>query len=1443
MATPTATPTTSVTPRRPRRALRFVLIACAVLVSIVALLVLSLATAPGRNMLAGIIERAAQGSGVSVAITRLSGWPPFHFGADKIVVGDKDGPFAEVDNLDVSLRFAPLLTGTVVLDSIAAERVAVARQPQLPPDDDDKNRAISLRIDKLALARVELGEALIGRAAVLSVNGSYAGTANGGLSANIDANRIDGAAGTVHAIVSRANADAQFALDASVEEAADGLLVGLLGRDSGPAYSIKAKTEPKDRGIEGTVSLASTGAAQFAGTFTLAPAGAAQRLVAKGDGDLGELMPPAYADLLTGPIHVAIDADWNAVQGSSLPRVVIREGTVRTASVRAEAAGTLDDNASNLTLKVDVQKPGGGAIRIPGLPPPSQIGRVSLTGSAAPVNGVMRAELSGRVNGLVLADTTVPRADLSLTLTSAGADPLAGGQLPFALRIDVDSIATPQGRIAASEGAPLSLVADGTFNTAKAAAVVHAKLAAAGAQVAFDGDVAAAAARGTLVAHAADLRTFAQLAGRPLAGTLDATAKGTLFSAKGTELAVDINGSGLNAGDPTLARLLAGDTKLKFALARNSAGALTISDLALNGTRLQATGKATLAGSKIDATLAGSLNDLSVLAKDTAGALQFKVQAAGAMATPTLDATLKVDRGRLLGKPIEGFSAQLQGKPVANGWTGQLSLAGRYSGKRITGGADAALDPASNKLALPRVEVMVGENRLSGALQRTAQGILTGTLELAAPDITTLAALALVEVDGAANARVLLSGAGKNQQVAVKFTAKNIKVQTVTAGTAKGEVNIDDAFGKPRIRGEVDVAALNIGEQRLDRAHVTASVAGDTTRFNVSAKGPDVELTGASTLASDKGANIVTISALNGAAYKVPVKLLEPVVIRLAGDQVALNGVRLALGGGQLRIDGAVSPTLDLTIVADKVSVALANAFVKDLGAEGTLSGRATITGPTDAPKVAWKIDGNGLRAAAARKAGLPPVTLAASGNATLAETSLDARLSGGGAAFTASGQIPYSGSGLSVRAEGTAPLSLLGLGAGRELRLAGSMRANVSVTGALNAPKINGAVDLVDATIADSDTGFGITGGKGRITFDGERATLEQVTGRLLQGGQVSLGGTVDVMGKGMPAKLTASIENGRYADGKVINTRFNAKLAVDGPLLADGTVSGTINPGRTEIQLPDNFGGGATAIDVKHVNAKPGFKDPLPNPSEADDAAAPSGPPLKLAIEVKSTGDIFVRGFGIDAEFGGSLRVGGTVKSPQAIGGFEMRRGRIETLGKRFTLTEGKLTFAGDLIPLLDFQATTSAGDITVTLGVVGPATDPQIKISSNPDLPQEEALSRLLFERSVGSLSPLQAIQLIDAVARFTGVNRGAGIFDRIRRATGVDDLDIRQNAAGDTSVGVSKRINDRVKLGVEAGSGTAASRVSIDFELTKDLKARGEAGQDGSGKIGLTYEHEY
>jgi translocation and assembly module TamB len=423
-------------------------------------------------------------------------------------------------------------------------------------------------------------------------------------------------------------------------------------------------------------------------------------------------------------------------------------------------------------------------------------------------------------------------------------------------------------------------------------------------------------------------------------------------------------------------------------------------------------------------------------------------------------------------------------------------------------------------------------------------------------------------------------------------------------------------------------------------------------------------------------------------------------------------------------------------------------------------------------------------------------------------------------------------------------PPAGLALEADRELRLAGVARVNLAVTGSAAAPAISGTVTLADATIADIDSGFGVTGAGGTIDFDGQRATIRQLAGRMGQGGEVSVTGSVATAQAGLPADLAIRVSNGRHSDG-TINTTFSANLAVNGPLLGNGRVSGQIDLGRTEIQLPDRVGT-AGAIEVRHINAPPGFSPPEPRLRPGADqtaTAATGGGGLALDVQLTGNSGVFVRGFGIDSEFGGSLRIAGTTGGPQAVGALQMRWGRIEVLGRRFEFTRGQITFAGDLMPYVDFAATTRAADATVTLNVLGPADDPEIRFTSSPDMPEEEIISRILFERSVGTLSPLQAAQLVSAVAQLTGAVGSGGILGRIRQATGLDDIDIRQSATGGTTVGVGRRINENLRLGVEAGTDSASGRIIIDLDLTERLKARGEAAQDGSGSVGLTYEREY
>jgi len=139
-----------------------------------------------------------------------------------------------------------------------------------------------------------------------------------------------------------------------------------------------------------------------------------------------------------------------------------------------------------------------------------------------------------------------------------------------------------------------------------------------------------------------------------------------------------------------------------------------------------------------------------------------------------------------------------------------------------------------------------------------------------------------------------------------------------------------------------------------------------------------------------------------------------------------------------------------------------------------------------------------------------------------------------------------------------------------------------------------------------------------------------------------------------------------------------------------------------------------------------------------------------------------------------------------------------------------------------------------------VTGRASDPQIVLSSVPDLPQDEVLAQFLFGHSISDLSPVQVVQLATAVAQLAG-GSGGDLLANIRKSTGLDTLSIGTDRSGNAAVQAGRYVNERVYLGVTTGA-TGQTNATVNLDITKNLKARLEAGTEGTG-AGLFYEREY
>ncbi|UXN75585.1 translocation/assembly module TamB domain-containing protein [Devosia sp. A8/3-2] len=271
-------------------------------------------------------------------------------------------------------------------------------------------------------------------------------------------------------------------------------------------------------------------------------------------------------------------------------------------------------------------------------------------------------------------------------------------------------------------------------------------------------------------------------------------------------------------------------------------------------------------------------------------------------------------------------------------------------------------------------------------------------------------------------------------------------------------------------------------------------------------------------------------------------------------------------------------------------------------------------------------------------------------------------------------------------------------------------------------------------------------------------------------------------------PADLRIALNSARYADGNLFVATASGQLALTGNLTGSPLLSGDVFVEEANITVPDSFDGGAELIDVNHVHTPPAVEQTTAR-AKVDERGRPipqtrpSG--VVLDVNVNAPNQIFIRGRGLDAEVGGSVRLTGPLTDIQPVGAFSLNRGRSAILGQRVTFQSGEVTTVGDMDPFLNFVAETEGEGITVYVTVSGRASDIAVSFTSTPMLPRDEVLSQLIFKRSMSELSPLQLAKLAGAAASLMG-GGGNGLVDSLRSAAGLDDLDIVTDDAGNVAV---------------------------------------------------------
>jgi len=190
------------------------------------------------------------------------------------------------------------------------------------------------------------------------------------------------------------------------------------------------------------------------------------------------------------------------------------------------------------------------------------------------------------------------------------------------------------------------------------------------------------------------------------------------------------------------------------------------------------------------------------------------------------------------------------------------------------------------------------------------------------------------------------------------------------------------------------------------------------------------------------------------------------------------------------------------------------------------------------------------------------------------------------------------------------------------------------------------------------------------------------------------------------------------------------------------------------------------------------------------------------------------------------------------------------VALLGKRFQIKTGTVTFSGAEVsnPDIDFLAEAKATNLTALVRATGTAEKPVFEITSDPALPQDEVLARLLFNKEAGKLTALQAVQLANAAAELSGKGVSGGLADRLRTAAGLSTLDFDSGESGkngksEPSVKVGKYIGDRIYLSIQQGKSLDSSKVGVKIDITPNISAESTINQQGDSDIGIFYRYDY
>lgn len=1420
-------------------------------------------TSYGQRMIAGALESALSGPDGAAEVRGLEGFLPFRIRLDRLALADEAGVWLSVDDARLIWRPSALLEGRLEVERVGAGRVELARlpegepAPEPDPDGDEPFRLPELpdllpliTVDRLAVEELVLGQPILGEAVTFDLEG-YAATMGGGEAVEmaLDLQRTDRR--TANLSLDATLALDPLALNLDLEARDRGRLVErLAGLQESGDFTARLVGNGPLRGWRGDLSAGGAGLGQLQATLTLALLDQPRLGLEAVLDPSAALVPADLAAILGDQIRVDLQATQTAAQAIDLAQLEIASGPLA-----ATVAGTFDFDAQALDAEASLAIERLQALSdLAGAPLAGSVeARLRAHGDFLQPKG--RLELEG--SRLVLADVQSRAVALGLDFTAlAPLDEAPAASLTLTGRLQ-ELVVTPQ---LPPRDVTIALDAERPPDTP--ARIERLEIADGNAALGVTGRLSPDHLEGELqVTLSVDrLEPLTAPFGQPVEGALGLD--GTVTIAPGAErIAAAIDGGLRELGGlpPGAAEVLGRHVQVALEAAFSRGEGIIVDRLSLDGEQLAVGGEGRIGldSGALAAQVAMTLQDLQTLTPVAGTPLEGDLRAnavvSGTLTEPRVEVAVSGEELVVADRPLQRLQLDLSVDgldPLA----GRVDLVAALP--RFEASAGAAYRLARQELAIEDLQVEAPGIALTGQLQADlAQPLITGRVEGRAADLAELAPLVPVPLRGEARFELVLEEGEAGGQVArLDAGASEVSGPFGALAQAALEASARDLFATPTMDGALTVQDFRQGETRVDRLEL--AVAGtpeqlDVTLETAGTANVDFDLQGAADVQLAEALR-VTLEELTGTVAEQPVDLQGPATLVRNGQQLEVQDLALSYGPARLQADLALGPGP----VSGEIELArLPLGALEPFGAPplaGTAEASLSLEGQATAPRAELSLQVQDLRSPDPQYGEVPPIDLELT--STLAggrlETTLDATgltdqpVTGRVALpvnvdlATYAFEVPPSGvleGGLEAELQLRRIVDLLAL---EGQRLQGLLTLDVELGGTVADPAPQGRIELADGRYDNGELGTVLRQIRLIADIDEERLAIEELSATDGGSGRVTGSGTVGLSAaEAWPMDLELQISRATLVRREDLRATLGGSLTFEGDL-DEALLAGQITVERAEIGIPEGGGPDVATLDVQEVGGAAGV------PEEVEEAGEDPGMVILLDVTIRVPGQVYVRGRGLESEWEGRMQVTGTADDPELVGDLSVRRGHFDFIDKRFQLREGTISFAGALpsTPLIMVEAAAETEEITAIVRAEGTPEDLQISLSSEPELPEDEVLSQLLFDRDVSEISAIEAASLAMAVNRLRGGGGGLDILGRARKALGVDTLDVG-GAPGEEAVRAGKYLGDDVYVELEQGRAEDSGRARVELEILPNVSVEAETGQDASSGVGVKWKYDF